>query len=267
MTESKKKKKRTVGDVIRTLIIIVALGIFCYSGYQLLTIYLEYKKGTDEYSALEKQYAGDEEKAPEDAPVEERDGVIVMENPIDFASLKEVNEEIIGWLKVTALDISYPLAQGSDNDFYLHNTFEKTPNFAGCIFLDTQSKKDFTDRNSIIYGHNMKNGSMFGTLKKFYEDGVYEKSPYFWVYTPDKIYQYEIFSCQEVGATSQTYQLTFEDDEDFMDYINNAFEKSVVESKVKVGADDKVVTLSTCTGNDTTRFIVQGKLINTYLSK
>ena len=75
------------------------------------------------------------------------------------------------------------------------------------------------------------------------------------------------FSCQEVGATSQTYQLTFEDDEDFMDYINNAFEKSVVESKVKVGADDKVVTLSTCTGNDTTRFIVQGKLINTYLSK
>ena len=263
MTE-KKKKKITVGGIFRLLIIIIALGVFCYSGYQLLTIYLEYKKGSDEYSSLEQQYILSGEGAEE---VDKVSGEPVMKNPVDFDSLKKINTEIIGWLNVEAMDISYPVTQSKDNDFYLHRTFEKTYNFAGCIFLDYESKKDFSDRNSIIYGHNMKNGSMFGKLKKFYQEGVYEESPYFWIYTPDKIYKYEIFSCQEVGATSKTYQLEFRNDKDFMEYIKNAFEKSVVKSDIEVDKDDKIVTLSTCTGNDATRFIVQGKLINTYLSK
>lgn len=171
----KKKKKRTVGDVIRTLILIVALGVFCYSGYQLFGIYTEYKKGDDEYDALEDEYviAPDEKEVD----IQEVEGEPVMKNPIDFDGLLSMNKDIIGWLKVEALDISYPMTQGEDNDYYLHNTFQDTPNIAGCIFLDYENKKDFSDRNSIIYGHNMRNGSMFGTLKKFREEGVFEKSP------------------------------------------------------------------------------------------
>lgn len=264
---SEPRKKASFGDWIRRLIMLAALALFCYSAYQLITIYLEYKRGTDEYEALE-QYAGDLEEPEEEEDVKTaQDGVPEMENPVDFAGLKAINDEIIGWLKVKALDLNYPITQAEDNDYYLHNTFEKEPNIAGCIFLEYQNKKDFSDKNSIIYGHNMKNGSMFGTLKRFYQDGVYDKSPYIWIYTPEMIYKYEIFSCQEVGATSDTYQLSFQDDEAFMEYIDTAFEQSVVQSKVTVEPEDTIITLSTCTANQATRFVVQAKRIKTFRSK
>lgn len=268
---SKSKKKLTAADVIRRIIMLIALAVFCYSAYQLLQIYMEYKAGTDEYSALEEFAGGDAD--PDEAETQKAEnggkgtGDPLMENPIDFAGLKAINDEVIAWIKVKALDISYPVTKGSDNDFYLHNTFEKEPNIAGCIFMEYQNQKDFSDKNTVIYGHNMKNGSMFGTLKKFYEEGVFEKSPYIWIYTPEKIYKYEIFSCQEVGAASSTYQLTFLDDKSFMEYIDDAFEQSVVQSNVTVSKDDSIITLSTCTGNDTTRFVVQAKRIKTFQSK
>lgn len=311
----KPRKKTTVGDVIWRLVFLTALAVFCYCGYRLLTIYLEYKKGTDEYTALEEQYVSLEEledinnadnpqdeqngtgdiaatdsgskdnkekkisaKEPKVEPeteteiVEDKEGrkmvktYPVLKNPIDFKRLKEVNEDIIGWIRVNATDISYPIAKSTDNDFYLHRTFEKEENFAGCIFMEYQNESDFSDKNTIIYGHNMKNGSMFGTLRKFYEEGVYESAPYFWIYTPDEIYRYDIFSCSEVGVTSKTYLITFTEEE-FAEYIDNAFEQSVVDgTDIQVSADDKIVTLSTCTGNEATRFVVQGKLAKIYKS-
>ena len=112
--EENKKKKRTAGDVIRTLIMIVALGVFCYSGYQLLSIYQEYKKGSDEYHALENKYI-DEKGMFEEINTDAAEPT--MKNPIDFAGLKAVNEDIIAWLKVGAIDISYPVTQGKDNDY------------------------------------------------------------------------------------------------------------------------------------------------------
>lgn len=189
----------------------------------------------------------------------------VLKNPVDFESLKKVNEDIIGWIRVNALDISYPIAQSTNNDYYLHRTFERVDNFAGCIFMEYQNHSDFSDKNTIIYGHNMKNGSMFGTLRKFYEDEVYEKAPYFWIYTPDKIYRYDIFSCAEVAVDSLAYQITFSEEGSFEKYIDDAYSRSVVKGNdIKVTAEDKIVTLSTCTGNESTRFIVQGKLSKTY---
>ena len=307
MSKPKRKKKTTIGDILWRIIFFAALVVFCYCAFRLVTIFLEYKRGTDEYSALEQRYVikeetdkekeseqenrqesgnttkesdtqgmgTDEEPATEPETeteiVEDEQGRTtvkiypVMKNPIDFKSLKEVNEDIIGWIKVNALDISYPIAQGEDNEYYLHKTFERQDNFAGCIFMEYQNKSDFSDKNTIIYGHNMKNGSMFGTLKKFYEEGVYESAPYFWIYTPDKIYKYDIFSCSQVDASGRAYQITFSDEEDFSRYLDEAKVRSVVDSgKVQVDTTDKIVTLSTCTGNEATRFIVQGKLAKTY---
>ena len=140
--EENKKKKRTAGDVIRTLIMIVALGVFCYSGYQLLSIYQEYKKGSDEYHALENKYI-DEKGMFEEINTDAAEPT--MKNPIDFAGLKAVNEDIIAWLKVGAIDISYPVTQGKDNDYYLHNTFENQPNIAVFLWI-TAAKKIFPIR-------------------------------------------------------------------------------------------------------------------------
>lgn len=290
------KRKRGIGDVISTIIMIVALAVFCYAGYHLFTIYMDYKAGTDEYSALEEFAYTKKDKNDAKEPVRETEGFVEdlmaenetfdadawgfahlkgyvegkefekMENPIDFASLKEINEDVIGWIEMEAVDINYPIVQGADNDYYLHRTFRGQDNFAGSIFLDYQNRSDFSDRNTIVYGHNMKNGSMFGILKNYREQETYDKSRYLWIYTPELIYKYEIFSCAEVDAYSNLYQIIFSDAQDFDDFVANARSWSLVKSEVPVNYEDSMITLSTCTGNDATRFIVQAKRVRTYQS-
>lgn len=318
MTDNRKKRK--AGNVIRTVILLAAMVVFCFSAYKLVDIYLGYKQGSDEYSALGKYAALEDQQEPEikDEPEEtfgndsSGDGVVLdteisgtetastaekegedfiyeteteedaktgetivqkkklyyMKNPVDFTALQGINDDIVGWLKVGALDISYPVTQASDNDYYLHLTFELVQNAAGCIFVDYQNRPDFQDDNTIVYGHNMKDGSMFGTLKNFVQDGVYESDPYFWIYTPERIYKYEIFNCSTVGAVSNTYTLEFGSRKEFQNYLDKALMQSQVDSsKVKVKSSDKIVTLSTCTGDEETRFVVQGKLVRTYASR
>ena len=318
MTDNRKKRK--AGNVIRTVILLAAMVVFCFSAYKLVDIYLGYKQGSDEYSALGKYAALEDQQEPvvKDEPEETSgdaasgDGVVLdtetsgaeaastaekegkdfiyeteteedaktgetivqkkklyyMKNPVDFTALQGINDDIIGWLKVGALDISYPVTQAQDNDYYLHLTFELVQNAAGCIFVDYQNRQDFQDDNTIVYGHNMKDGSMFGTLKNFVQDGVYESDPYFWIYTPERIYKYEIFNCSTVGAVSNTYTLEFGSRKEFQDYLDKALMQSQVDSsKVKVKSSDKIVTLSTCTGDEETRFVVQGKLVRTYASR
>ena len=188
-------------------------------------------------------------------------------NPVDFEELEAVNEEIIGWIRIGALDLSYPVAQSSDNDYYLHRTFERQDNFAGCIFLNCSNSRYFTDQNTIIYGHNMKNGSMFGTLKNLQDQELYDKNPFFWIYTKQFIYQYRIFSCAVVSKEGDNYRTRFTTDE-FTDFLAARQSDSLVDNHgLQVSADDRIVTLSTCTGDDSTRFIVQGVLKQVYLAK
>ncbi|MDO4343906.1 MAG: class B sortase [Eubacteriales bacterium] len=282
--KKRKQKKGSIGNVISTVILLVALGVFCYAGYQLITIYFDYKAGTDEYGSLE-AYA-DTNKETEgfvedvmaenetmgedewgDAVLREETGgkeFEQMENPIDFDSLLAMNEDIIGWLEMEAIDINYPIVQGTDNEYYLHRTFLGQDNFAGSIFLDYLNHSNFSNRNNIVYGHNMKNGSMFGILKKYGEQETVDKSPYFWIYTPSRIYKYEIFSAAEVDAYSSSYQITFADSQEFQSFLNLAKNQSWIKSSLQVGYGDTVVTLSTCTGNEATRFIVQAKRVRTY---
>ncbi|MDY3918300.1 MAG: class B sortase [Candidatus Limivivens sp.] len=326
MTDNRKKGR--AGSVLRTIILVIALGVFCFSAYKLITIYLDYKQGSDEYTALEK-YADlqnqvepeipEDEEEPELSDEEIGDGLLLdsgetaesreeaesgenasregesdaeegetqnytyetevdketgkvtkkkiyyMTSPVDFDSLKEINEDIIGWLKVGALDLSYPITQAEDNDYYLHRTFERVDNFAGCIFMDYQNHLNFLDDNTMIYGHNMKDGSMFGTLRKFLEEGVYDSDPYFWIYTPKRIYKYHIFNCTTVGTVSTTYTLNFGTRQAFQDYLDVAVEQAEVETdEMTLDSGDKIATLSTCTGDTSTRFVVQGKLERIY---
>ncbi len=286
----RKKKKSRAGDVISILVMAAAFCVFIYAGYMLYGYYKEYQKVDEEYLNLATSYAADETETEDLDALEEAfendsaaqviDGrevqtvelegeevsLPVMANPIDFESLKEVNSDIVGWLKIRALDLSYPVVQGEDNDYYLHRSFEQEDLFAGCLFMHYENKSDYTDQNTIIYGHNMKNGSMFGTLKKFRDEEVYETSKYFWIYTEDIIYQYRIFSARVVDKVGQTYQIVFSTDE-FEEFLTTAVEESEVDnSTVSVTTEDKVVTLSTCTGDSATRFVVQGKLVQMYAS-
>lgn len=301
------KKSGGIGSFITTLLLIIAIGVFAFSAFRLYSYWKEYHKGESEYSDLNRQYvriepaqetgggSGDGaesesqgavltsvtdlenetglEKQIQSAKKEkvQENGTVKtlpeLYNPIDFRELQAINPEVIGWIRVGGVGISYPVAQAEDNEFYLHRTFKKEAVFSGCIFENCDNSKYFTDQNTIIYGHNMKDGSMFASLIKFWEDEDAIGNPYFWIFTPDFIFQYRIFSCSVVSKMGDPYRTRFltEDFQKFLDTMQNASEVDC--GDVKLSTDDRIVTLSTCTGNDATRRIVQGRLQQAYVAK
>ena len=258
--EQKKKKK---SDVLLTIALIVAIAVFCYAAFNLYHIYTEYKKGTDEYNQIEEMAVTER-----DADSAEVAGPNVQLKPpieVDFDKLKSVNEDVVGWIYVDALpDISYPIVKGKDNQTYLHQTYEKNYNFAGTIFVDYENSGDFSDCNTLVYGHNMKNGSMFGHLKKFREDDkLYKQDKYFWILTPERNYRYEIITAYTTGVSSDTYTLFKGPGEEFEKYLETIKGYSEIQTDdTDLTIKDRIVTLSTCTGNESTRFVVQGKRVD-----
>lgn len=265
MKKQKSKKTKKKGDLVLTLALAAAIIVFCFAAYNLYHIYTEYKKGTDEYNHIEQMAVT--ERDPENTQ-EDQSGDDQPKPPIDvdFETLQGVNEDVVGWIYIEALDgISYPVVQGKDNETYLHTTYEKNYNFAGTIFIDYENSRDFTDCNTLVYGHNMKNGSMFGQLKKFTEgQATYDKSRYFWILTPEKNYRYEIIAAYTTGVNSDTYTLFKGPGEEFETYLKTikGYSEITTDDTEELTIKDKIVTLSTCTGNEATRFVVQGKLVN-----
>lgn len=262
MSRQNSKKPKKKGDIVLTLALIVAVAVFCFAAYNLFHIYTEYKKGTDEYNHIEQMAVT--ERDPESTE-EASDTEQGLQPPfdVDFAALQGVNPDVVGWIYIEALDgISYPVVQGEDNEEYLHTTYENNYNFAGTIFIDYENSRDFSDCNTLVYGHNMKNGSMFGRLKKFSEDQTtYEKSKYFWIFTPEKDYRYEIISAYTTGVNSDTYTLFKGPGDEFQEYLDTIKGYSEIETDdTELTIKDRIVTLSTCTGNDATRYVVQGRL-------
>ena len=258
--EQKKKKK---GDVLLTIALIAAIVVFCYAAFNLYHIYTEYKKGTDEYNQIEEMAVT--ERDADSAEVAGPNAQLKPPIEVDFDKLKSVNEDVVGWIYVDALpDISYPIVKGKDNQTYLHQTYEKNYNFAGTIFVDYENSGDFSDCNTLVYGHNMKNGSMFGHLKKFREDDrLYKQDKYFWILTPERNYRYEIISAYTTGVNSDTYTLFKGPGEEFEKYLETIKGYSEIQTDdTDLTIKDKIVTLSTCTGNESTRFVVQGKRVD-----
>ena len=232
--QSKQKKK---GDILLTLVLIVAIAVFCYAAVNLFHIYTEYKKGTDEYNHIEQMAVTD--RAPDSQEVAGPNAQPKAPIDVDFAALKSVNSDVVGWIYVEALDgISYPIVQGKDNETYLHQTYEKNYNFAGTIFVDYENSPDFSDCNTLVYGHNK----------------------YFWILTQDKNYRYEIISAYTTGVNSDTYTLFKGPGDEFQSYLETIKGYSEIQTDPgELTIKDKIVTLSTCTGNESTRFVVQGK--------
>lgn len=157
------KKKKSIGDILLTLVLVIAIGVFCFAAYNLYHIYTEYKRGTDEYNEIEQmavtQRAPD--AAEENAGTEEgQEPTLVAPMKIDFDSLKAVNDDVIGWIYVEALDgVSYPVVRGTDNNTYLHMTYEKNYNFAGTIFIDYEPPI-FDSYTSVAFVNKTKDSSL-----------------------------------------------------------------------------------------------------------
>ena len=180
---------------------------------------------------------------------------------IHFAGLKAVNPDVIAWIQIPALDISYPVVQGKDNAYYLHHLFSGESNINGSIFVDCHNQPDFTDQNTIVYGHNMKNGSMFGTLDKYQDKELFEQHPEFYLYLPDKILKYRIFSCYAGRTGSEGYRYHFPEAEDFQTFLDTVSSYRDYDTGTELSATDRIVTLSTCVNSRRNyRYLVHGKL-------
>lgn len=257
-----KKKKMTASDVVLIVIFVVAITVAAVSGYKLYSIMMEYKAGVDEYNEIadtvvkERDADAEDVKKLKDAKGHEtKHWTSPLE--INFDELKSINQDVAGWLYMEALpNINYPIVQGSDNDFYLHHTYKKESIFAGSIFVDCKNTKDFSDQNTIVYGHNMKNGSMFGTLKQYKLQETIDKSPYFWVITPKEAYKYKIFAMYVANVDGDTYTLIKGPGKETIEYGESMKAKSLINTgDYQFKQTDKIVTLSTCTGDSSTRFV------------
>ena len=262
--KKKHKKKNPIVSFFLTIGILACVAVMGFSGYKLVSTWLEYRAGDEEYAALREYTAPqepEEETVVEDEVIDVTDTRSHRKPPIDvdWAALKKINKDIVGWLYIGALDVSYPVVQGENDEYYLHRTFEKQDNFAGAIFVEAENKGDFTDPNTIVYGHNMNNGSMFGSLKKLTNEEKYKEDPYFWILTPAGNYRYRMFSIHVTGVTSDVYTLFRGVDKKFTDWCQKMAEASTVKiQEEKFNLHSRVVTLSTCTGDDSTRYVVQG---------
>ncbi len=191
------------------------------------------------------------------------------ENPIDFTTLKERNSDVIGWINIPNTKVDYPILQANESlpeSFYLYHNIDRDYEFAGSIYIQRLNQFDFSDPNTIIYGHNMKNGSMFASIHKFKDKTFFDENKYIYIYTPGHILTYEIFSAYRYDDRHLLYYFNFNDKAVFEDYLNTAKNPTDyirnTRPETQVTADDKIITLSTCITNDNYRYLVQGVLIN-----
>lgn len=247
-----RKKAKKKGSLVLNLILILALIVFAVSAFQLFQIVKGYMEGRGEYEDIRELAIEEVDDGEEGTP----------QFRVNFDELLAINPDTIGWIRFSPEPpiISYPIVQGEDNDEYLHKTFSANENTLGAIFLNAGNQPDFSDRNSIIYGHRMKDGSMFRHLQDYEERAFWENNPYFYIYTPDgREITYHIYSAGQVEDTSDTYLTSFASDEEYQAFLDMTKEVSLYDTGVELTTEDTIVTLSTCTSaSDEHRFVVRG---------
>ncbi|PYG84308.1 sortase B [Ruminiclostridium sufflavum DSM 19573] len=247
---TKNIKKSCLHLILRILAALCAVGILS-SAFILFSDRREYAKGDAAYLKISLFKESPEAQAGEG------------NSSVDFTLLEKINKDVVGWLASEGTEIDYPVVQGKDNDFYLSHLFTGESNKLGSIFMDYRNHKDFSDKNTIIYGHNMKNGSMFSALTKYKAQSYYDSFPTMLLYTPAGNFSVEWFAGIVTDGNYESVRLDFKDENDFKSYINSLKEKSTFEANTLVEADDRIITLCTCSYEfDNARYALFGKLIN-----
>lgn len=234
------------------VITVCLIGIILVSGYKIGKTMWEYQVAKSAYTNISEKTAKVDPKQ--------------FTGVVDWKALKKVNPDVQGWLYQKGTVINYPVVQGTDNDTYLHTRFDKQWSGGGTLFVDCRMEKDFRGFNSIIYGHHMKDGSMFRSIRGYTkEDGYYDKHKTLELATPHGNYHLVVFSAFITKATDEdTYKMTY-DEAEKQAYIDRAWERSelpITRDSVDVTKNDRLVTLSTCAYDyEEARYIVMCKMV------
>ena len=235
--------------IVCALVCVVSIGQVIKTQYQ-------YKQGENAYDELALDLvslsAADDFTAPGDGS-----GVPI---DVNFEMLREMNAGAVGWLYSPNTPINYPVVQSEDNSYYLKHLYNGQNNSSGAIFMDALNNPNLTDANTIIYGHNMKNGSMFATLQNYSEWWYYQQHPTLYYMTEDRDYRIDVFACYPEAPESEVYTINFDSAQTYAGYLQRMWSKSEISVNVPMSANDNIMTLVTCTGYNSARYVVQGKI-------
>ncbi|MCD8036099.1 MAG: class B sortase [Clostridiales bacterium] len=258
----------------KKIAVIILLLIFLIAAYQLIRIGMEYVEAADEYESLSAEMETVEEEIIPVGHAETEDAEPeALEEPADdtlaytytvtvpeFTDLAAEYSDVVGWVEIPGTVINYPIVQGTDNEYYLTHLYTGEENSNGAIFMDAGTAEGFNDRNAIIFGHNMKNGSMFAALNNYADASYYNEHPCVVITALDGTrYIYDIFSVYYVAPEDEAvYVHGFGADETFEEYLEYVKSLSLYDTGVDVTKDDYIITLSTCRrGSDTDKTVVQ----------
>lgn len=245
MEERKAKhSKRRHNSLTRTLILIICIVTMIISGYHIIVWYRENKKSQKVINKIQ--------------------NTIKIENDetvVDFEELKKQNSNTVAWLKVEGTEIEYPVVKGKDNSFYLTHSFDDSYNNAGWIFADYNNTFDGEDKHIVIYGHNRRDGSMFGSLKNVLEKDwcSNEKNRTITFITEEGNIEYQVFSVYKIENEDYYITTKFNSNEEFEKFITTIKNRSIYDFGTDIKKTDKVLTLSTCANNNKYRVVLHAK--------
>lgn len=286
---TKKKEKRKF-NIYKLFTVLLAAILLVIVGYMLRNWIVErnaqkqYEDLAESVNRLQNQVsdnaitpAGDRQDAStevmetetEDAQ-EESDsaiaGVDIPQKQLDWNELAKVNPDIYAWIYIPGTQVDYPVLQHpTDNTYYLNYNMNGTRGYPGCIYTEKENSKDFTDFNTVMYGHNMRNKTMFETLHYYEDKDFFVNNPYVYVYRGDRVLVYEIFAAYIAGNEHILYSYDFQTQEGRQNYVD-LIEKGAsgnLRDDVEVTGDSHILTLSTCiSGKAKNRYLVQAVLLN-----
>ncbi len=257
--ENKSKKKANIFIAVCIVIVVACIayiGIYFYKQHS----------ASDEYDNLTaKAHDTQIVSTNTTSDTETESG---FDNPIDFTALQEENSEIYAWISIPGVETEYPICQSATDDtYYLNYTVDGTYGLPGSIYTESLNSKDFTDFDTVIYGHHMKNGTMFGSLHKYRDITFMKENPYIYIYTPDCIRTYEIFAAVTYSDDHLLKTFDFSQESDRQKYLDSINEirdmNSPIRDDVEVTTESKIITLSTCIGGQPdNRLLVEAVLID-----
>lgn len=259
---------------LRTAASVVLAVVFVFSTVMMLRQYFSDREAEETYSsALElalRSRPDREETVPATEPAElvwvpapltEEDPYVQELEQLDLSALREVNPDVVGWIRIPDTKVDYPFLQGEDNDYYLNNTWDNRALGAGSIFLECTNSGDMTDFNTIMYGHNMRSGSMFASIRRYTDQNYWEAHPYVYILTDAGVWRYEVFAAYQAPVDSYTYGVSFNQQETKEYFLYFARKNSKIKTGITPAVTDRVLTLSTCSGAGYgNRWVVQARL-------
>ena len=241
---------KAMGENMKKLLILVFAVIFVYSGWRVYVYQREAEKSMEIYSQLEAYaHVSTDEKEETELP------------QVDFAALGDVNEDIVAWLYGEGTVLNYPVVKGEDNSYYLSHLFDGSDNASGCLFLDSRNSSDFSDDNTIIYGHNMKNGTMFAFINQYQEQSYYDQHPSMFLLTPNGNFEVHLFAGFLEDVNGNAWQRAFQNENEKIKWLEEARNASTFVSDTIPSKEDKIVTFSTCSNaSEDVRYVLMGVL-------